>query len=428
MRNKNQYRKQQLLYILADVLSAEVVWILFLLFRWMVYEGWVFGVDEVLIPAFSFYRPLILYPLGCLVIYYLSGYYLRPFNRQVIQELATTFLSAVIIVMGAFFIIIIDDKVSNYERYYISLVVLFLLQFVISYIPRLCISSWTRRHTKERVYVLDDASEAAIAGLYKAENIDRVHLALPEGTPESIIYSVIGKIYPLRVNISLPPRRFDILSGAARIVDLHGQPLIMITDHKMTDMQLAVKRATDVVVSALGLIILSPVLLLLGLATWATSKGPAIYSQERIGLFGEPFRIFKFRTMKENAEDTVPQLTNVDDPRITSMGRFLRKYRLDELPQLWNVLRGDMSLVGPRPERQYFIDLIMQRAPYYCLLYRIRPGLTSWGPIRVGYTDTLDKMVERLDYDIAYMENMSLRLDIKILFYTLSVLFNGKGQ
>ncbi|MBQ7211025.1 MAG: exopolysaccharide biosynthesis polyprenyl glycosylphosphotransferase [Paludibacteraceae bacterium] len=428
MNRLSQHRRLQLLYVAADILSAEIVWILFLLFRWMVYEGLVFSVDRVLIPAFSFYRPLILYPIGCLIIYYLSGYYLRPAGKALTQELATTFLSSIVIVLGAFFIIIIDDKVVSYQRYYISLIVLFLLQFTVSYLPRLSISLWTRRHTQERVYTLSEATDEAINELKRAMPIDRVHISLPEGTAENVIYSVIGKVYPLRVSISLPPRRFDILSGAASIFDLHGQPLIMITEHKMTDMQLAVKRATDVVVSLTGLLLLSPFLLILAIAVYATSKGPAIYSQERIGLYGKPFRIFKFRTMKENAEESVPQLTNTDDPRITGLGRFLRKYRLDELPQLWNVLRGDMSLVGPRPERQYFIDLIMQRAPYYCLLYQIRPGLTSWGPIRVGYTDTIDKMIERLDYDIAYMENMSIRLDLKIMFYTLSVLFNGKGQ
>ena len=132
--------------------------------------------------------------------------------------------------------------------------------------------------------------------------------------------------------------------------------------------------------------------------------------------------------MYEDAEQKTPLLSQDNDPRITRVGAFLRKYRLDELPQMWNVLRGDMSLVGPRPERAYFIRQIEQKAPYYCLLYKIRPGLTSWGPIKVGYTDTIDKMVERLNYDITYMENMSLRLDLKILFFTIGVIIDGKGK
>ena len=133
--------------------------------------------------------------------------------------------------------------------------------------------------------------------------------------------------------------------------------------------------------------------------------------------------------MVDHAEaDGVPQLTLDNDPRITSIGKWLRKYRLDELPQLWNILRGDMSIVGPRPERPYFINQIMADAPYYCLIYKVRPGLTSWGPIRVGYTDTMEKMIERLNSDIVYVENMSLMLDWKILLYTAGVIIKGKGR
>jgi lipopolysaccharide/colanic/teichoic acid biosynthesis glycosyltransferase len=132
--------------------------------------------------------------------------------------------------------------------------------------------------------------------------------------------------------------------------------------------------------------------------------------------------------MYRNAERDKPRLSSAFDDRITPFGRFLRKYRLDELPQFWNVLKGDMSLVGPRPERQYYIDKITKEAPYYCLLYKVRPGLTSWGPIKVGYTDTLEKMIERLNYDIIYIENMSLFNDLKIILLTFEILFKGKGM
>ena len=204
--------------------------------------------------------------------------------------------------------------------------------------------------------------------------------------------------------------------------------LIHITEHKMSDTQLCIKRAFDVVASVAMLIILLPVYLLVSLLVWFTSEGPIFYRQERIGLHGIPFKIIKFRTMHVYAENETPQLSLDNDPRVTKVGRFLRKYRLDELPQFWNILRGEMSIVGPRPERRYFINQIEEKAPYYCMIYKIRPGLTSWGPIRVGYTDTLDKMVRRLNYDIVYIENMSLRLDIRIMFYTLGVIFNGKGK
>jgi exopolysaccharide biosynthesis polyprenyl glycosylphosphotransferase len=196
----------------------------------------------------------------------------------------------------------------------------------------------------------------------------------------------------------------------------------------MSDTELCIKRAFDIVVSLTMLIVLSPIYLVIALLVSSSSKGPIFYKQERIGLHGIPFHIIKFRTMYMDAEEGTPQLSQDDDPRVTKVGKWLRKYRLDELPQFWNILRGDMSIVGPRPERRYFINQIEKEAPYYCMVYKIRPGLTSWGPIKIGYTDTLQKMIQRLNYDIVYMENMSLRLDIKIMFHTISVILNGKGK
>ena len=197
----------------------------------------------------------------------------------------------------------------------------------------------------------------------------------------------------------------------------------------MTDAELCIKRAFDMAVSAAGLIILSPLLAVIAILIRCSSKGPILYRQERIGKYGIPFTIYKFRTMIDQAEaDGIPQITHDNDPRITAVGQWLRKYRLDELPQLWNILCGEMSVVGPRPERAFFIQQIMAEAPYYCLLYKVRPGLTSWGPIRVGYTDTIEKMIERLNCDIVYVENMSVLLDLKIMFFTIGVIIHGKGK
>ena len=183
----------------------------------------------------------------------------------------------------------------------------------------------------------------------------------------------------------------------------------------------------DIVVSALSLIVLSPVLAAIAIAVKCDSKGPAIYRQQRIGLHKKPFMINKFRTMRIDAEDCGPALSRHDDPRITPLGHFLRKYRLDELPQFWNVLIGDMSLVGPRPEREYYIRQIIARHPAYSLIHQVRPGITSWGMVKYGYASDVDQMLERLEYDLLYIENVSLGVDLKILFYTVSTVVTGKG-
>ena len=427
----NRRKKQQLLYVFVDILSSLLIWSSFLIFRWLVYDGRVFSVDTVLIPMFNFYTPLIVYPIGCLVIYYLSGYYLRPLRKPYLRELRRTFVSALIISFGAFFIFIIDDPVTQYERYFTSLLVLFALQFLGSYIPRWLVTYISHKLDNDtpRTYTIHTMKEVEqFEQAHAVEPYDEVILDFKSKTKENDIYTLINRLYPRNVEISVVPSLYDMLTGAAMIDEVSDQPLIHITEHKMSDTELCIKRAFDIIVSAAMLVLLSPLYLILTLLVWYSSKGPVFYRQERIGLHGLPFEIIKFRTMCVHAESEIPQLSADNDPRITKVGKWMRKYRLDELPQFWNILRGDMSIVGPRPERRYFINQIEEKAPYYCMIYKIRPGLTSWGPIKVGYTDTLDKMIRRLNYDIVYVENMSLTLDIKIMFHTIGVIFNGKGQ
>jgi len=188
----------------------------------------------------------------------------------------------------------------------------------------------------------------------------------------------------------------------------------------MNGCEKSLKRAGDIVGAMFLLIVLSPVFLYIYIRQRMSASGPVIYSQERIGKGGKPFKIFKFRTMVVDAEkDGIPQLEQEDDPRLTEFGKTLRRHHLDELPQIWNVLKGDMSFVGYRPERQFFIDKIMEENPDYQLLYVSTPGVTSQATIENGYTDTLDKMLKRLDMDLDYLRNRSLWLDAKIIFKTV---------
>ena len=304
-------------------------------------------------------------------------------------------------------LIILDDvELVDAIRYYKSFGVLVLFLFVFTLIPRIILYyTIQRRYRRERVII-----------------------RMTDGMTENDLYQQINELFLTGKDIAIEPRLFDVFTGAARIIHMDESPLIMVSDPKMADWELVIKHTFDICVAAVMLVLLSPVFLIIALMVHCDSPGPIIYRQDRIGFRGQVFKILKFRSMYINAEEETPLLSKVGDPRITKVGRFLRKYRLDELPQLWNILRGEMSIVGPRPERPYFVKQIMEQAPYYCLLYKVRPGLTSWGPVKVGYTDTMEKMLQRLMYDITYTENMSLTLDIKILLRTVGVLVDGKGQ
>ena len=385
-----------------------------------------------LIPIFGFYKPLILYPVFCCIIYYLSGFYMRMFKRTPWRDFMLTLFSSLVIALSAFFVIIIDDNIHTISNYYISLLTLFTLQFSLSLTGRVITSLALGAYNRlPKVYTLTEDKVRAVLGgqpLDLPKGTESVVIEMPKDESEQSLFEIINKIYPFGIEILFTPSLYDMLLGTARLRDLNTQPMVSITDLPMSDSAMCIKRGFDVVASFIMLVLLSPLMLMIAIAIKIDSKGSVIYKQERIGHYGRPFNILKFRTMCRDAEQDVPALTADNDPRVTRVGRVLRKYRLDELPQLWNIIKGEMSIVGPRPERAYFISQIVARAPYYCLIYKIRPGLTSWGPIRVGYTDTIDKMIQRLNYDIVYTESMSLLLDIKIMLKTVNVLVDGKGK
>jgi exopolysaccharide biosynthesis polyprenyl glycosylphosphotransferase len=372
-----------------------------------------------------------------------------------------------------FFTLLLDDEVKSYEVYYKTILTLFTLHFVLTTFGRILMATLIKSLINAREigfktivvgsntialdlvkelqngkdlqgYLLEgfvnvnDAHElngiipylgnyTQLPELIKKHKIEEVIIAL-ESTKHKEIAEVNNLLEDEPVIIKIVPDLFDVVSGSVKMQNVLGTALIEINHQILPTWQMVLKRLIDVVVSLLVLIVLSPLYLLLVIAVKVSSPGPAFFKQARIGLHGKSFYIIKYRTMVVNAEANGPALSSKDDKRIISIGRTLRKYRLDEIPQFYNVLVGDMSLVGPRPERQFFIDQIMPVAPHYKHLQRVRPGITSWGMVKYGYAENIEQMIERLKFDILYIENMSLAMDFRIMIYTIKTIMQGRGK
>lgn len=461
--------KQAGKYILSDFISASVAWLLFNILR---YE--VFAIDEgadSLLDYLQYPGVLggqVVIPLFWLVLYYFSGYYNKPFGKSRLTELFSTFITVLIGTVFVFFALLLDDIPRSIDIYYKLFFGMFGLQFFITYIPRLLITQSGMRKIKNRewamkVLIIGAGGKAVriahdlyrlgydicgfvsedertpvkadrnqvlgtvedIPVLMEKENVDEIVLAV-ESKNNKALLGILYSLYRYKRPIKVLADRFNMLSKIQHRT-IRGIPLVDVTDNNFSPAEQNIKLFLDKVCSVVALLLLSPLFAYIAWRVKKDSPGPVFFRQERIGYLGQPFWMYKFRTMYVNAEENGPSLSSEDDLRVTPFGRIMRKYRLDELPQFWNVLKGDMSLVGPRPERKYFIDEIVKTAPYYYLLHNVRPGITSLGMVKYGYAASVDKMVERMEYDILYYENMSLTLDLTILIYTVKTVITGKG-
>ena len=454
--------------VVIDWLSSFLAWGTFYYFRKTIIEHVEFSVDD------SFYLGLLAIPLVWLFIYLLQGTYQDVRHLFRTKIITISFVASVIGTICIFFLFLLDDKINDYQQYYYSLMLLFGIHFFTTLIPRFVFVSIIvkRIHTRKtgfKTLIIGGSEKAVdiykeiidlpkgtgnlfegfvningidkllekdlpylghidnIEAILRQREIEEVIIAV-ESTEHDRIKKIVSRLEGSGVKVRILPDMYDILAGSVDMTNIFGALLMTVNSDRMSIWQKTVKRVIDVLISIISLLFLLPVFLVLAIMVKTSSPGSIFFLQNRIGKNGRIFKIIKFRTMYMNSEKEGPQLSSSSDSRITKIGKIMRKTRLDEFPQFLNVLIGDMSLVGPRPERQFYIDQIAAIEPQFLELTKVRPGITSWGQVKYGYAENVEQMLDRMKFDLLYLKNRSLSIDFKIMLFTILIVFKGAGK